>query len=141
MRTILTFCTLVALAGTSTGCYHATIDTGLAPSGTTVEKAWAHSFIAGLVPPSTVETAAQCPNGVARVQTQLSFLNMVANAVTFGIYSPMTIRVSCAATGMGSNNDTLIIPVAAQREAAIHTFAEAVQKARVSGEAVFVQFE
>jgi hypothetical protein len=141
MRTILTFFTLVALAATSTACYNATVDTGLAPSGTTVENAWAHSFIAGLVPPSTVETAERCPNGVARVQTQLSFLNMVANAVTFGIYSPMTIRVSCAAGGVGSTNETLIIPVAAEREAVIQTFADAVQKSRASGEAVFVQFE
>jgi hypothetical protein len=141
MRKIFAFCTLFALAAVAAGCYHATIDTGLAPSGATVERPWAHSFIAGLVPPSTVETAAQCPDGVARVETQLSFLNMVANAVTFGIYSPMTIRVSCAATRVGSTDETLIIPAAAPHETVVHAFADAVQRSRASGEAVFVQFE
>ena len=80
----------------SSGCYHATIETGRAPNGVTIRNPWAHSFIAGLVPPSTVETASTCPNGVARVETQLSFLNMVANVVTFGIYSPMELLVECA---------------------------------------------
>ena len=85
------------------GCYHATIETGRAPSAQVVENPWAHSFIGGLVPPSTVDVAAECSNGVARVETQLSFLNMVANAVTWGIYSPMSIKVTCAA---GSAMDT-----------------------------------
>jgi hypothetical protein len=141
MRKIPAFCTLLALGAVTTGCYHATIDTGLTPSGAMVERPWAHSFIAGLVPPSTVETAAQCPNGVARVETQLSFLNMVANAVTFGIYSPMTIKVSCAATRVGITGETLIIPAAAPGEAVAHAFADAVQKSRASGAAVFVEFE
>lgn len=84
--------TIVALSG----CYHAVITTSRQPSGQTIERAWAHSFIAGLVPPSVTETASQCPNGVARVETRHSFLNMVAQAVTFSIYSPMTILVQCA---------------------------------------------
>lgn len=141
MRKIFTLCTLLAVPVIYTGCYHATIDTGLAPSGETVEEAWAHSFIGGLVPPSTVETAAQCPNGVASVETQLSFLNMVANAVTAGIYSPMTITVRCAATSVGSAESALIIPEAAASEEVVKAFNEAVQTSRVSGEAVLVQFE
>ena len=77
-------------------CYHATVETGLAPSNQVEERAWAHSFIYGLVPPSTVEAEEACPNGVAVVETRLSFLNQVANFVTFGIYSPMQITVTCA---------------------------------------------
>src|SRR5690606_37787787 len=82
----------VAALGTA-GCYHATVDTGLTPSGQVIERPWAHSFIAGLVPPSVVETASKCPHGVAKVETKLSFLNQVANIFTFGIYTPMSIRV------------------------------------------------
>ncbi|MGI8548608.1 MAG: Bor/Iss family lipoprotein [Gemmatimonadaceae bacterium] len=51
----------------------------------------------GLVPPATIETAAKCTNGVARVETQSSFLNMVASTLTFGIYTPMQLDVTCAA--------------------------------------------
>ena len=93
MRRLVTAAVLVLV---SSGCYHATIDTGRAPNGVTIRNPWAHSFIGGLVPPSAVETASVCPNGIARVETQLSFLNMVASAVTFGIYSPMELLVECA---------------------------------------------
>lgn len=91
---------VAALLVTTAGCYHATIETGRPMSSTVIERPWAHSFIAGLVPPATLETASECPNGVARVETQLSFLNMVANIVTGSIYSPMHLIVTCAAGSM-----------------------------------------
>jgi hypothetical protein len=78
-------------------CYHATVETGLAPSPQTVEKAFAPAWIDGLVPPSTVSTAAQCHTGVAKVETQLSFVNMLVGAITLGIFTPMDIKVTCAA--------------------------------------------
>ena len=87
---------IVLLLAGSAGCYHATVETGLTPSPQTVEKQWASSFIFGLVPPSTMSTQAKCPNGVSKVETQLSFLNMLVGGLTFGIYTPMDIRATCA---------------------------------------------
>lgn len=81
----------------SAGCYHATVDTGMTPSPVTIEKAWASGWVYGLVPPSTVETMAKCTNGVAKVETQLSFANQLVNVLTIGIYTPMEIKVTCAA--------------------------------------------
>ena len=78
------------------GCYHATIDTGLQPAPETVEKKWASGWVYGLVPPSAVSTAAKCSGGVAKVETQLSFLNQVVSLLTLGIYTPMEIRATCA---------------------------------------------
>ncbi len=78
------------------GCYHATITTGATPSSVTIDHKWASSWIYGLVPPATVETAQQCPAGVARVETRLSFLNQLVGLLTIGIYTPMDIRVTCA---------------------------------------------
>ncbi|MEO8336271.1 MAG: hypothetical protein ABI664_14930 [bacterium] len=86
---------LVILAPTA-ACYHATVETGLTPNAQTIEKGWAAGWLYGLVPPSTVETAAKCPNGVAKVETQLSFGNQLANLLTIGIYTPMEIKVTCA---------------------------------------------
>ena len=80
------------------GCYNARITTGLAPSAQTVEVKWAHSFLGGLVPPSALNVAQECQSGVASVETKLSFLNLVASFITFSIYSPMEITVTCAAT-------------------------------------------
>ncbi len=78
------------------GCYHATIDTGVAPSNVVIEKRWASGWIFGLVPPPTIETAAKCPSGPAKVETKLSFLNQLVSFLTLSIYTPMEIRVTCA---------------------------------------------
>ncbi len=86
---------LVALAG----CYHATIDTGLTPSTVVIDKSWASGWLWGLVPPSAIETAKKCPQGVAKVETQHSFLNQLVSALTGGIYSPIAIKVTCAQSG------------------------------------------
>ena len=88
---------LLGVALAASGCYHATIETGLAPSPETVEVPWAASWIVGLVPPKTVETAQQCPNGVAVVETKQSFLNGLVGVLTAGIFTPMHITVTCAA--------------------------------------------
>lgn len=94
-----TLACLVGIGFATVGCYHAVIDTGLAPGTQVIDKQWAHSFIEGLVPPDVITTASKCPHGVARVETQQSFLNEVAAIVTLGIYTPMQITVTCAATG------------------------------------------
>jgi hypothetical protein len=86
----------------SAGCYHATVDTGLPPSNEQITKSFASSWIAGLIPPSTVETASKCPNGVAQVDTQLSFVNQLVGIITLGIYTPMEIVVTCAARSSAS---------------------------------------
>ncbi|HMU60273.1 MAG TPA: hypothetical protein PKA66_00710 [Gemmatimonadales bacterium] len=79
------------------GCYHATIETTATPSTVVIERGFASSWIYGLVPPSTVETEAKCTNGVAKVETQISFVNGLVGALTLGIYTPMSIKVTCAA--------------------------------------------
>lgn len=98
MRRILVSCTLALVVGLG-GCYHVIVETGRQPSAQTIEIPWATSFVSGLVPIPTVEAASKCPNGVARVETYHSFLNMLATIVTSGIYSPMTVEVTCAAGG------------------------------------------
>lgn len=86
---------LIALVAL-TGCYHATIDTGRPVSEKVIDKPWTMSFVYGLVPPAVVSTAQECPNGLAKVETEHTFLNQVVGMVTFGIVTPMHVRVSCA---------------------------------------------
>jgi hypothetical protein len=92
MRKLAALGAVVLLAG----CYHAVVDTGLTPSPTTIEKPWASGWVYGLVPPSPISTMERCPNGVAKVETQLSFVNSLVGALTLGIYTPMSIKVTCA---------------------------------------------
>ena len=108
--------TLVLALGVG-ACYHATIETGLPAGPDKIEKKWAHSFLGGLVPPETIETMEKCPNGVARVETRHSFLNQVANALTGGIYSPMEIIVTCAASGRSREDPQLVETEEELREA------------------------
>ena len=103
---------LLAVFVVGSGCYHATFITGKPPSDTIVEDQWATSFIGGLVPPDEIDVSAECPNGVAVVESQLSFLNMVATIVTFNIFSPMHLKVTCAAGGMSSVDDASAVDVA-----------------------------
>lgn len=84
------------------GCYHATVTTGLTPSNVVLNESFASSWVYGLVPPNTVATESKCPDGVAVVETQLSFVNQLVGFLTLGIYTPMEIKVTCAAKSSGS---------------------------------------
>ncbi len=81
------------------GCYHATIETSATPSQQSIHKGFASGWIYGLIPPSTVSAQEECPAGVARVETQHSFVNQLVGFLTLGIYTPMQIDVTCAAAG------------------------------------------
>ena len=88
--------TMLLLA--SVGCYHAIIETGAAAGTQMISQPWASGWIYGLVPPKLISAASHCKSGVARVETQRSFLNSLVGGLTFGIYTPMDIRVTCAAS-------------------------------------------
>jgi hypothetical protein len=73
--------------------------TGLPAGSGVVEEKWAAGWLWGLVPPKPVSTAAECRSGVAKVETKHSFLNMVVQGLTFGIFVPMSIKATCASGG------------------------------------------
>jgi Bor protein len=93
-RTLLPLVAASALV--FSGCYRAVIETGKAPAPETISTKWAHGFLFGLVAPKVTETQGKCPNGVSRVQTQHSFLNGLVAGITYGLYTPMQIDVTCA---------------------------------------------
>lgn len=128
--------TALLLATVLGGCYHATIDTGVKPSTTTIEKKWASGWIFGLVPPKTVETASQCPSGVSKVETQLSFLNGLVSLLTLSIYTPMDIRVTCAE---GAPTGTaMVVPDSASIQTWETAIATAAAESRNTGSPVYL---
>lgn len=122
-------------------CYHQVVDTGKPASPTVIDKPWQMSFIYGLVPPPELNVAQQCPGGVAKVETQHSFLNGLVAGITFGILTPMQVTVTCAATGRAAI-DASASTVKAGASAADRASAleQAIEQANESGKAVLMQF-
>lgn len=127
----------VVAAFALTGCYHAVIQTGRPESSDVISIKWANSFIYGLVPPPVVETASRCTNGVAKVETQHSFLNGLVAGITFGLYTPMQIDVTCASRGTASAEPVIQVAPGRTVEQAL---AEAVRVSDEKNTAVYVQF-
>jgi hypothetical protein len=123
----------------SMACWHAVINTGRAESSTVVEKAWASSFIEGLVPPDPLDVSNECKGGVAKVETQHSFLNGLVAFLTIGIYTPIDIKVTCAGAGMAPKT-SLIQPSDETPAGRRDAMAQAVDRAERTGEPTFVQF-
>ena len=135
---------LLLVAVVASGCYHARVETGLTPSAQVIEKGFAHSFIYGLVPPSTVSTTSQCPNGVAMVETQISFVNGLVSSLTGGLYTPMSIKATCAAAGSasaGTSASEVVVSEAASMDEIKEAFSAAADETVETGDPVYVRFE
>ena len=122
----------------SAGCYHAIIETGLTPNGEKISQPWAMGFAWGLVPPPVVNAAAKCPNGVARVETQHSFLNSLVETITWGIVTPIRIDVQCAAK-RSAQTDGAVMEVGGDTDFQ-QAVTQAVRASERSGEAVYLVF-
>lgn len=92
---------VVSLVAALTGCFHTTVETGLAPGPQIISQPWAHGFLYGLVPPSPLSTA-PCKYGVSRVESQMSFVNGVAAVLTSGLYTPLRVDITCSAASPAS---------------------------------------
>ena len=127
----------VVAAFALTGCYHAVIQTGRPESTDVISIKWANGFVYGLVPPPVVETASRCTNGVAKVETQHSVLNILAHIITLGIYTPIQIDVTCAARGTASADSVIRIEPGRNAEQAL---SEALKLSAERNAPVYVQF-
>ena len=127
----------VVAAFALTGCWHAVILTGRPESSDVISIKWANSFVYGLVPPPVLETTARCTNGVAKVETQHSFLNGLVAAITFGIYTPMQLDVTCAARGTATATPAIKVEQGRTLEQAL---SEAMNLAVQRDTPVYVQF-
>jgi hypothetical protein len=141
MRTAASFL-IIAFLFTTAGCYHATVETGLTPSAEVIHESFASSWIYGLVSPSTIAAQLKCKHGVAKVETQLSFVNQLVGFITFGIYTPMEIKVTCAASSsMGElNQPDIILDENASTSAVQSAFLRATDLAVSTGKPVYVMY-
>jgi hypothetical protein len=139
MRKRRNLAALVAFTVLATACYHQVVRTGAPPGGTVIERPWTATYIFGLVPATAINTAAECPAGVAIVETQQTFLNGLVGLLTIGIYTPQTVRITCAAGGSGMQEARAIeVPAGASATERATAIREAIALAQRTGDTVVV---
>jgi hypothetical protein len=72
-----------------------TMITSVAQSQDSV-KEWATTFVYGVVPAAVASAAAQCRDGLAKVRRGQTPANTLVTLVTLGMFTPITILVTCA---------------------------------------------
>lgn len=130
---------LIAVLSTS-ACYHQVVQTGKPAGNTVIDRPWTSTFIFGLVAASEINTASQCPNGVATVETQQSFLNGVVGLLTFGLYTPLTVTITCAGTAPLPDMPQIEVPAGARADELMAATNEAVELARRTGGKVAIRY-
>lgn len=84
------------------GCLKTRIMTGKAASNQQAEITWAHGFVNGLVPPinAPLDTEETCGDaGVSEVYFRQTFVQWLAQGLTFSLYAPQRFTATCAAGG------------------------------------------
>src|SRR5204862_7926220 len=100
------------------------------------------AFIAGLIP-ARVDASKYCEGRRwARVETQYSILNWVIGTITGGIFTPMDVRVTCAASGAMNtpSGERLQVGAAASDERKAEALALAMTLARETGKAIYLTY-
>lgn len=82
-----------ALLTTMAGCMHAEFVTDTAPAHTV--KLNNPFFIGGLIGENRFDARAICPDGVHKIDSYMSFGDGFLTAITFLIYTPRTVEITC----------------------------------------------
>ena len=85
----------------------------------------------------------KCTHGVAKVETQQSFVNGLVGIITFGIYTPMEIKVTCAAGSSSmipSEMHDIVVDTNASDEQVLDAFSRAANLTVMTGQPVFVKY-
>ena len=97
MRRTLLFAALLAGA---TGCFHVNYVTDKPAAPSPEYDDWHHDLIFGLAELSDpVDVPKICPKGYARIESEMSFVNGLVQVITFNIYNPQTVTVTCVKDG------------------------------------------
>jgi len=130
------------LLTSTTACFRQVVQTGRAPSQTVVKQNWVSTWIFGLVPATPIDARAQCPSGVATVETQTSFANGLLSALTIGIWAPQTVTITCAAgtAALPAGTEVLRVAVSATEAQVQDVLQQAAARASQLDRPVAVQF-
>lgn len=131
--------TALAAAVALAGCYTIRYERRAAPEQGAPREQWHHGLLGGAIDLSgPVRLDQACPDGVARVESQTTFINWFLQAVTTGgalvplhapIWNPSTVRVTCARPTVAGRTLTVVLlplaPIGEVDRAAVALFGEA----------------
>jgi hypothetical protein len=134
---------LIASFAVLTGCWHSIISTDLPPSTEVYHEGFKPAFVYGLVP-AQLDASKYCGGRRwARIETQQTPVDWLVSAVTLGIFTPMDIRVTCAArAAMNTPSDAPVLRLAqgAGEEDRTEMLTLAAMVARQTGKAVYLSY-
>jgi hypothetical protein len=132
----------MVLALVLSGCFHQVVQTGRTPGTTVVEKPWTATWLWGLVPASPIDVTANCPGGIATVETKQSFMNGLVGALTIGIFTPRDVKVTCASgTARGSGMKEFLVAREASQHDQSRVMADAIAESARSHQPVLIGFQ
>lgn len=120
------------------GCWHQVVSTGLAPGATVVKKPWTSTWIFGLVEAKPINVRAECPGGVAFVASKHTVPNALGAIITFGIWVPIDVTVTCAGGRASLDPKMIQLPLG---ENVGEAMALAAKMSREKGETVALVWE
>ena len=124
------------------GCFHQVVQTGRTPGTTVVEKPWTATWLWGLVPASPIDVTANCPGGIATVETKQSFMNGLVGALTIGIFTPRDVKVTCASgTARRSGMKEFLVAREASQHDQARVMADAIAESARSHQPVLISFQ
>jgi len=101
------------------GCYTIRYERRLPPEGGAPREQWHHGLLGGVVDLSgPVKLAEVCPDGFARVESQVTFFNWIGQLLTSGgglallkapVWAPQTVRVACARPVAGTRSLKVVV--------------------------------
>ncbi len=129
------------LALSSAACFHQVVNTGRTPGTTVVEKPFVATWIFGLVAAPEIDVRKECPSGVAIVQTEQSLVNGIVSIITFGIFTPQHVTVTCASgtASLPSAAPVIRIPATATPQERAALLNDAVEQSIASHAAVVLR--
>jgi hypothetical protein len=125
-------------------CFHQVVQTGRKPGPVVVQQEWVKTWIFGLIAADPIDVRRQCPSGVATVETQQSFPNTLVGMVTIGIFTPQTVKITCAAAGSSPSPSPdaleVLIPKSATREQGLELVNGAIRTSFSTHKTVVLRF-
>jgi len=83
----------------ATGCFHVSYVSNKPQAATPAYDGWHSDVVWGLAEVSDpVDVPKLCPGGFARIESQLTFVQGLVQYITFGIYNPQNVTVTCGSS-------------------------------------------